>query len=56
DTFAATVAALAVFGVAGEIAAERSPGPGSLQVMLLDTLYALDEATLSAKLRVSTAS
>ncbi len=53
DTFVATVAALAVFGVAGEIAAERSPGPGSLQVMLLDTLYALDEVTLSAKLRVN---
>jgi hydroxyethylthiazole kinase len=42
DAFMATVAGLAVFGVAGEIAAERSKGPGSLQVALLDALYALD--------------
>ena len=53
DAFAATVAGLAVFGVAGEIAAERAAGPGSLQVALLDTLYALDEGTLKAKLRAT---
>ena len=53
DAFAATVAALAVFGVAGEIAAARSPGPGSLQVALLDALYLLDEATLAARLRAT---
>jgi len=53
DAFAATVAGLAVFGVAGEIAAERAVGPGTLQVALLDTLYALDEATLKAKLRAT---
>lgn len=45
DAFTATVAALAVFGVAGEIAAEQSPGPGTLQVVLLDTLYGLEETT-----------
>jgi len=50
---AATVAGLAVFGVAGEIAAQRARGPGSLQVELLDALYALDEATLKATLRVT---
>ncbi|MCC9000382.1 MAG: hydroxyethylthiazole kinase [Candidatus Contendobacter sp.] len=43
----ATVAALAAFGVAGEIAAETARGPGSLQMGLLDTLYRLDEATLN---------
>jgi len=53
DAFAATVAGLAVFGVAGEIAAQRARGPGSLQVELLDALYALDEATLKATLRVT---
>ncbi|TVR65243.1 MAG: hydroxyethylthiazole kinase, partial [Candidatus Competibacteraceae bacterium] len=36
DAFAATVAGLAVFGVAGELAAEQARGPGSLQVALLD--------------------
>ncbi|MFO1421294.1 MAG: hydroxyethylthiazole kinase [Candidatus Competibacteraceae bacterium] len=45
DAFAATAAGLAVFGVAGEIAAEQAGGPGSLQVALLDTLYQLEEAT-----------
>ncbi|PKG41011.1 hydroxyethylthiazole kinase [Psychromonas sp. Urea-02u-13] len=47
------LAAAAVFGVAGEIAAEQSKGPGSLQLNLLDALYQLDEATLSARLKLS---
>ena len=45
DAFAATVAGLTVFGVAGEIAAEQARGPGSLQVALLDTLYQLEGTT-----------
>ncbi|MFZ1829245.1 MAG: hydroxyethylthiazole kinase [Candidatus Competibacteraceae bacterium] len=53
DAFIATVAALAVFGVAGEVAAGWAAGPGSLQVALLDVLYTLDEPTLQAKLRVA---
>lgn len=53
DALAATVAALAVFGVAGELAAEQAKGPGSLQVELLDALYALDAATLTARARVT---
>ena len=53
DALAATVAALAVFGVAGELAAEQARGPGSLQVELLDALYALDAATLTARARVT---
>jgi hydroxyethylthiazole kinase len=52
DPFAATVAALAVLGVAGELAAERSPGPGSLQMHLLDALYQLDRPTLEQRARV----
>lgn len=52
DTLTATVAALAVFGVAGEIAAEKAKGPGSLQVELLDALYNLDAAALSARARI----
>ena len=53
DPFMATVAGLTAFGVAGEIAAEWAAGPGSLQVALLDALYALDEATLVARARVA---
>ncbi|MDB9312464.1 hydroxyethylthiazole kinase [Spirulina sp. CS-785/01] len=34
--------AIAVIGIAGEIAAETAKGPGSLQVHLLDALYNLD--------------
>ena len=52
DALMATVAALATFGVAGEIAAETAWGPGSLQMGLLDTLYRLDEATLDSRARV----
>ncbi len=53
DALIATVAALAVFGVAGELAAGWAAGPGSLQVALLDALYTLDEATLQANLRIT---
>src|SRR5690606_36134904 len=53
NAFDATVAALAVFAVAGEIAAEKSPGPGSLQLNLLDTLYTLNEETLESRARIA---
>lgn len=53
DAFTATVAALAVFSVAGELAAGWAAGPGSLQVALLDVLYTLDEATLQTNLQVT---
>ena len=49
DAFAAAAAGLATLGVAGEMAAERAAGPGSLQVALLDALYALDEGNLVAR-------
>ena len=47
------LAAAAVMGVAGEIAAEQATGPGSLQMRLLDALYSLDEATLSERLKLT---
>ncbi|MCC4264405.1 hydroxyethylthiazole kinase [Oceanimonas baumannii] len=47
------VAAAAVLGVAGELAAARSPGPGSLQLNLLDTLYQLDADTLEQCLKIT---
>ncbi len=47
------LAAAAVLGIAGEIAAEQSKGPGSLQLNLLDSLYLLDEETLIQRLKMS---
>ncbi len=44
--------AMAVMGIAGEIAAEHSPGPGSFQVNLLDALYRLQKSDISARLRM----
>jgi hydroxyethylthiazole kinase len=52
DPFRAVVSAMAVMGVAGEIAAERSGGPGSLQVHFLDALYGLDGAAIARRLRL----
>lgn len=52
DPLLAAAQAMAVLGLAGEIAAERSPGPGSLQLHLLDVLYTLDEQAL-ARVRIS---
>ncbi|MEZ9924664.1 hydroxyethylthiazole kinase [Vibrio breoganii] len=46
------LAATAILGVAGEIAAEKSAGPGSLQMNLLDTLYLLDVETVLARLKL----
>ncbi len=53
DAVLAATAALAVFAVGGELAAERSAGPGSLQMHLFDALHGLDEATFRARVRVS---
>jgi len=43
ELFEATVAAMAVMGVAGEKAAQLAKGPGSLQMHFLDALYSLNE-------------
>jgi hydroxyethylthiazole kinase len=48
----ATAHAMAVLGIAGEMAAEHSPGPGSLQMNLLDALYALCESDIRSRLRM----
>lgn len=53
DVFRASAAALMVVGVAGELAAEKSPGPGSFAVAIIDALYNLDGPTLIARARVS---
>lgn len=53
DAFAATASALLAFGVAGEIAAKVSQGPGSFAVAFIDALHRLDRAALLEHARVS---
>jgi hydroxyethylthiazole kinase len=53
DPVDATVHALAIMGVAGEIAAEDAPGPGTLRLRLMDALYSVDGPTLDARARIS---
>ncbi|WP_332682981.1 hydroxyethylthiazole kinase [Bosea sp. (in: a-proteobacteria)] len=47
----AAAAALTAYGIAGEIAAERSRGPGSFEPELIDAVAAMDEATLAERMR-----
>ena len=58
DRWRATVAAMAVLGVAGEMAAERTQaaggGVGRLQIELLDGLQLLDEPSFAARLKLRT--
>lgn len=57
DAWRATTAAMALLGVVGEVAAERTQaaggGVGTYQAHLLDGLHLLDEATFLARLRLS---
>jgi hydroxyethylthiazole kinase len=53
DALAATAAALMLFAVAGEVAAVRSRGPGSLAMEIIDALYGLDRETLHERGRVT---
>ena len=47
----ATAQAMAVMGIAGEMAAHDSPGPGSLQVHFLDTLYGMSQGDIADRIR-----
>ncbi|MBW2651028.1 MAG: hydroxyethylthiazole kinase [Deltaproteobacteria bacterium] len=49
---AAAAEAMVVMGIAGEIAAESSEGPGSLQVGFLDALFRLSEDDLINRIRI----
>jgi hydroxyethylthiazole kinase len=53
DAFQAASAALLIIGVAGEIAAEKSAGPGSFAATIIDTLYGPDSAALVTRAKVS---
>jgi hydroxyethylthiazole kinase len=52
DAFRATVAAMVIVGVAGEVAAEKSIGPGSFASGIIDALYSLDGLTLMKRTKV----
>lgn len=49
DTFAATVAALACYATAGELAGKDAKGPGSFSVAFLDALHGLDAGALAGR-------
>jgi len=49
DRFAAAVAALEAYAIAGEIAAETSAGPGSFRVAFLDILSRLENSDIAAR-------
>lgn len=59
DAWRATVAAMALLGVVGEVAVEkvmaRGLGVGSLQLALLDELQLLDQATFAQRLKLDLA-
>jgi hydroxyethylthiazole kinase len=46
------VSAMSLIGIAGELAAEKSTGPGSLQLNLIDRLYNLTEAEFNTHLKL----
>ena len=52
DPFLASAHAMAVMGIAGELARDVSGGPGSLRMHFLDALYDLDEEKIASRLRV----
>ena len=53
DPFLAAAAAMIAFGIAGEIAAERSAGPGTFRQHLMDAVYGLDADMIRARTRAT---
>jgi hydroxyethylthiazole kinase len=53
DRFRAAVSALLLFGIAGEVAAQHSRGPGSFAIAIIDALAALDRDTVLRLARAS---
>jgi hydroxyethylthiazole kinase len=52
DAVIATAAALAAYGLAGELAATKAQGPGTFQVHLFDAVAGLKEDALRAGMRI----
>ncbi|AOY60627.1 MULTISPECIES: hydroxyethylthiazole kinase [Desulfococcus] len=55
DAFTAAATALAVFGLAGEMAAAGANGPGSFMVNLMDVLYAMTPEAVRIGVRIEEA-
>jgi hydroxyethylthiazole kinase len=53
--FQAAAHAMAVMGIAGEMAAERSAGPGSFQMHFIDALFLLQESDIKLRLKMEVA-
>ncbi|MDK2926919.1 MAG: hydroxyethylthiazole kinase [Bacillota bacterium] len=53
DAFVAAAGALAAYGVAAELAAERASGPGTFQAHLFDAAYRLTPAQLVQRARLT---
>ncbi|NLG86851.1 MAG: hydroxyethylthiazole kinase, partial [Firmicutes bacterium] len=53
DPFLAALGALAAYGVAAEIAANKANGPGTFQAHLFDAVYNLNAEQLKDKLKIS---
>ncbi|WP_111710044.1 hydroxyethylthiazole kinase [Lutibacter citreus] len=51
NLFNATASAMAIMGIAGEIAAKQSKGPGTMQTNFLDTLYNLKDTDITNMFR-----
>lgn len=51
--FEGTVAALALFAIAGELAGKAAVGPGTIKPRLLDSLYGLDAAQVESRLNLA---
>lgn len=52
DPVSAAASALAYFGLAGEVAAQKATAPGSFQVALLDALYTITPDQLRAEAKI----
>lgn len=52
----ATVLALSVFGVAGEMGMEMAKGPASLRMHLIDSLYGLDQPAVLSRINITSLS
>jgi len=50
DQLKAATAAMAIMGICGEMAAEKSNGPGSLQMNFIDALFQISEKDIKNKL------
>jgi len=56
DPFQATVSAMCVLGIAGEMAAEKAKGPGSMQLRIYDNLYQISDTDITNLAKLSSLS